>query len=153
MGRPIARACLTGLAICGALTASGPVWAQQNDLAWTLQQVLADKGCYRAKVDGLWGPASRQALALILEEQRGQRLTASQLTPTQDNLRRVQDSGLRCKAREQVAKPQQAAQPQPRRTDNIGGPRTVTISRDCPGPGCPLGPGEAIGDTLRDLFR
>lgn len=50
-----------------AAAVEGPV---QRELAAELQRELARVGCYRAAIDGLWGPASRRALAAFSQATR-----------------------------------------------------------------------------------
>ncbi|MEY1555152.1 peptidoglycan-binding protein [Yoonia sp. R2331] len=154
MGRSFACPRLAGLAIAGALILITPAQAQTRADAVALQQILADKGCYRARVDGIWGPASRGALALILERQSGQTLAADALQPTPENRSAVETSGLRCQVRTAAPTPRDPATPsQGPRTPRVGQPRTVGIGGDCPGPGCPLSPGEVLNETWDSIFR
>lgn len=142
MGRRHSCNHIQGFAILGAIAIGGPAVAQNPDQAVILQSLLAEKGCYRSEIDGLWGPRSRGALALILEAQTGVAKTVAELGPTASNIAAVRESGLRCIARAQDT-PERAGSPRATRSGATPTVRSMTI--DCPGPGCPLGPSDVQG--------
>ncbi len=170
MGRPASRACLAGFAILWTLGQPTHLMAQDESLATELQTLLAEKGCYRSSIDGVWGRMSQQALGLILDAMDDQNpVPDTELVATRDNIERVRSSGLRCVPRDPVAGPQPATTPrhapnrhtlleqresQERRETASTTPRSLSpFANDCPGPGCPLdriGAGSAGGAGWSD---
>ncbi len=146
MGRPTSRTYFAGAAILWAIGPGAPALAQSTDQIIALQAILAEKGCYRAGVDGIWGPVSKGALALILEAQRGETVPEADLAPTRQNMIAVRDSGMRCVQKPRTTQAPAASHGATREPEPGIIPRSVRSGTlDCPGPGCPLGPSDASG--------